>query len=173
MRTIVTLSAMLAFLAYAARAQELPEPGPEHKKLKSYEGVWDAVVHSQGGESKGVMTYKMGLRGLWLFESFEGDFGDLKFEGKGATSYDPAKKKYVNVWVDSMNTSPMFSEGNYDDAGRMVMKGQMPGPGGKTMPVTSIGEDKDKDTKVFRMMMPGKDGKEMEMLKITYKRRAK
>src|SRR2546421_47825 len=82
---------------------------------------------SQGNESKGVMTYKMGLRGLWLFESFEGDFGDMKFEGKGATTYDTANKKYINVWLDSMSTAPMISEGNYENPGRMVMKGQMPG----------------------------------------------
>src|SRR5438128_2794845 len=155
MRTIVATAVMVVLLAVTAPAQEVAKPGPEHEKLKAYEGTWDAVVHSQGGESKGVMTYKMGLGGLWLFESFEGQFGDMKFEGKGATSYDATKKKYVNVWLDSFSTSPMVSEGNYDDAGRMVMKGQMPGPGGKTIPVTMIGESKDKDNKTFRMMMPG------------------
>jgi Protein of unknown function (DUF1579) len=172
MKRVLTLSALFVFLASSAPAQfELPEPGPEHKKLKTYEGVWDAVVNSQGQESKGVMTYKMGLRGLWLFETFEGDFGDMKFEGKGATTYDPAKKKFINIWIDSMSTAPMISEGNVDESGKMVMKGHMPA-GGKNIPVTMIGEDKGKDMKVFRMIV-SENGKEMEMMKITYKRRTK
>ena len=170
MKKVLTLSALFVFMASTAPAQfELPEPGPEHKKLKTYEGVWDAVVNSQGQESKGVMTYKMGLRGLWLFETFEGDFGDMKFEGKGATTYDTAKKKYINIWIDSMSTAPMITEGTVDASGKMVMKGTMPA-GGKNVPVTMIGEDKDKDTKVFRLIA-SENGKEMEMMKITYKRR--
>src|SRR5262245_5254995 len=111
----------------------------------------------------------MGLRGLWLFETFEGDFGDMKFEGKGATTYDPAKKKYINIWIDSMSTAPMITEGTVDASGKMVMKGQMP-RGGKAVPITMIGEDKGKDMKIFRMIV-SENGKEMEMMKITYTRR--
>ena len=40
--------------------------------------------------------------GFWLLLDYKGDFGGMKFEGKGATGYDPNKKKYVSTWVDSM-----------------------------------------------------------------------
>jgi hypothetical protein len=171
MRTVLSLSLVVVLLGYAAPAQEPVKPGPEHKKLEAMVGVWDAMVHSKEGDSKGTMTYKMGLGGLWLFENFEGEFGGMKFQGKGMTTYDPAKKKYINVWIDSMSTSPMISEGNYDGTNRMVMKGEMPMGPGQTVPVTMVSEMKDENNMVFTMTTPGADGK--EMMKITYKRRSK
>src|SRR5919109_2034268 len=91
MRTVLSLAVVMVLLAYAAPAQEPVKPGPEHKKLEAMVGVWDATIHSKEGDAKGTMTYKMGLSGLWLFENFEADFGGMKFQGKGMTTYDPAK----------------------------------------------------------------------------------
>jgi len=84
--------ALAIWLAPSTRAQELPKPGPEHEHLKQFEGKWDATVKAGPMESKGTMTYKMGLGGLWLFSHFEGDFGGTKFEGRGMDTYDPIKK---------------------------------------------------------------------------------
>ena len=39
------------------------------------------------------MTYKMGLRVLWLIGDFEGEFGGMKFQGKFLDAYDPATKR--------------------------------------------------------------------------------
>src|SRR5262245_9569747 len=95
----------------ALMAQAPSEPSPEHKKLKDLEGTWDAVMKMGDMESKGTMVYKMELGGLWLVGDFQGDFGGQKFSGRGLDGYDPIRKKYVSVWVDSMSTSPMFTEG--------------------------------------------------------------
>src|SRR5262249_39704455 len=116
MRKFVCAASVLALVAAVGWAQDFQpvKPGPEHAKMKQLEGTWDAKVESEGKESKGIMTYKMGLGGLWMFEHFEGDFGGMKFEGKGATTYDPHKKKYINIWIDSMSTTPMISEGNFE-----------------------------------------------------------
>ena len=113
------LSAFLALglLVAAARlAAQPPEvkPGPEHELFKQFEGVWDATIKSHGRRLQGHADLQGRPGGLWLLEHFKGDFGGMPFEGRGATSYDPAKKKYVNVWIDSMSTSPMISEGTYD-----------------------------------------------------------
>jgi len=173
MRKIVSVTSVFALLlAVAARGGEFkaPKPGPEHEKFKDMVGVWDAKVESKGKESTATMHYKVGLGGLWLLEHFQGEFEGKKFEGMGATSYDPAKKKYVNVWIDSMSTSPMVSEGNYDKAGKMVMKGQMPLPDGKTIPMTMTLEMKDKNNMVF-VATGTAGGKEFEMMKITYTRK--
>jgi len=175
------LAVMLTFGALVASAQleaEQPpdvKPGPEHAKLKEAEGVWDATIKTMGaGDTKGVLVCKTGLNGLWLIEEFKADLGGLPFEGRGATSYDPAKKKYVNVWIDSMSTSPMVSEGNYDKAMKtLTLVGDMPTPDGKAMKVTMTTIAKDADTKTFRLVAAGPDGKDLEMLQITYKRRAK
>jgi hypothetical protein len=169
------MAACLVLVATRLSAQqEPPKPGPEHEHLKALEGMWDATATSAGGETKGTLGRKMDLNGLWLLEHFQGEAGGMKFEGRGATSYDAAKKKYVNVWIDSMSTSPMVSEGTYDKSSKtLTMKGDMPMPDGKTMKITMVTVTKDANTNVFTMTGAGPDGKDFEMIKITYKRRGK
>jgi hypothetical protein len=153
-------------------AQESPKPGPEHEKIKELAGTWDAVMKMGDAESKGTMVWKVDLGGLWLTSEFQGEFGGEKFTGKGFDSYDPIKKKYVGVWVDSMSTSPMVSEGTYDKAGKVLtMTGEGPGMDGKPTKYKMTTEHKDKDTLFWTMYMPGEDGKDTPMFTITYKRR--
>jgi Protein of unknown function (DUF1579) len=160
--------AALAF-ASAARAQEPPKPGPEHELLKKMEGTWDASMKGGGMESKGTMVYKMDLGGLWLTATFEGEFANMKFAGRGLDTYDAAKKKYIGIWVDSMSTSPMVSEGTYDKEKKtMTMAGEGPGPDGKPTKHTMVTEYKDDDTMVMNMSMG--DAKE-PMFTITFKRK--
>jgi hypothetical protein len=158
----------------AAQEPQIPKPGPEHEHFKQMEGTWDATIHMMEGESKGVMVSKVGLNGLWLLDHFKADFGGMNFEGMGGTSYDAGKKKYVAVWIDSMSTQPMVTEGTYDKQNKtLTMAGNMPTPDGKSMKATMTTVMKDADTMVFNLKAAGPDGKAMEMMKITYKRRAK
>jgi hypothetical protein len=152
--------------------QEPPKPGPEFDHLKNLVGTWDAAIKFSGGESKGTMTYKMELGGLWLVGAFEGEFGGQKFEGRGLDSFDNGKKKYVSVWVDSMTTTPMITEGTYDkDSKTMTMAGESPGQDGKPTKVKTITTVKDKDHLEFVMFMGGKEGKGEEMMTINYTRK--
>src|SRR5260370_9109650 len=64
--------ALVIWLVPGTRAQEPFKPGPEHEHLKQMEGTWDATVKFGGEESKGTMTYKMGLGDMWLLSHFEG-----------------------------------------------------------------------------------------------------
>src|SRR5262249_1249321 len=109
-RVVVMVCAVIALVVPAVRAQPpgMPKPGPEHERLKKLEGTWDATVKTEQGESKGTMIYKMDLGGLWMVSDFKGEFGGQKFQGKGFDGYDPMKKKYVSVWVDSMSIAPML-----------------------------------------------------------------
>src|SRR5262245_49061633 len=93
-RGLVALVLSQAFTP-ALWAQEPPQPGPEHKKLKELEGTWDATIKMGDQESKGTMVWKSDLGGLWLYSEFQGEFAGMKFTGKGFDSYDPIKKKYV------------------------------------------------------------------------------
>src|SRR5262249_34972479 len=124
------------------------------------------------GESKGTMIYKMDLGGLWMVSDFKGEFGGQKFQGKGFDGYDPMKKKYVSVWVDSMSIAPMLGEGTFDKEGKVLTQ-FMEGPGmdGKMTKFKSVTEIQDPDTMVFTMSGPGPQGKDQTMLTITYKRR--
>jgi hypothetical protein len=170
----MALSAAMWWVGPAALAQAPAQPGPEHQRLKDLEGTWDASIKAGADESKGTVTYKMELGGLWLVSSFEGDFGGAKFTGRGLDGYDPAKKKYVSVWVDSWTTSPLNFEGTYDKEGKVLtMTGESTGPDGKPAKVKTTTELKDKDTMVWTMTMPGPDGKDGEMMSISYKRRKK
>jgi hypothetical protein len=169
---VVTMAVWTAGLT--AQEPPLPKPGPEHEHFKELAGTWDATIHMKEGDSKGTMVSKVGLGGLWLLEHFKADLGGMSFEGMGATSYDEGKKKYVSVWIDSMSTSPMVSEGTYDKQNKtLTMTGSMPLPGGKSMKTTMTTIMKDADTMVFSLMAQGDDGKDGEMMKITYKRRSK
>lgn len=163
----IALTAVVA--APSARAQEFPKPGPEHAMLKKLEGTWDATMKGMGMESKGTMTYKMDLGGLWLTSNFEGEFGGAKFQGRGLDSYDAGKKKFVAVWVDNMMTVPLLMEGTYDtDKKAITMTGEGPGPDGKPTKMRMVTHFKDDDTMHFEMFMG--DGKDPGFT-ISYKRK--
>lgn len=146
------------------------KPGPEHEILKQEEGSWDLTF--KGDEAKGSVLCKMGLNGLWLLEHVKADFGGTPFEGHGGTTYDPTKKKYVGVWIDSMSPQPLVSEGSYDKATKtLTMRGKMLQQSGKMGPVTMTTVFQDANSKTFTMKAPGPDGSEVEMFEIRYKRR--
>jgi hypothetical protein len=174
MRKFLMITTLGLFAAAPLTAQQFEvKPGPEHAFLKEAEGAWDATAKSKGKESTGTLSCKMALNGLWLFEHYKGEAAGVAFEGRGATSYDPAKKKFVNVWIDSMVTSPMLSEGTYDKEKKtLTLLGTMPMPDGKSMKSTITITYKDANTKVLSLK-GNMDGKEFGMVEITYKRRAK
>ncbi len=131
-------------------------------------GTWDAQTEG----ATGTMTYQMGLGGLWLIGDFEGEFGGMKFQGKGLDTYDSTTKKYRSVWVDSFSTAPRIMEGNLDKDNKvMTMTGEGPWQQGKTAKFKSITEIKDADTVNFSLFMVDNDGKEQPMVNITYKRK--
>jgi hypothetical protein len=168
---VVVCAASLLFVP-AAAAQELPKPGPEHALLKRAEGTWDATVKMGNTQSKGTMTYKMELGGLWLVSDFTAEFQGTKFQGKGLDTYDPARKKYINIWADAMSTAPMIMEGAYDKDGKVLtMTGEGPSMDGKMTKHRSVLEIKDADTMQFSLFTPGKDGKDRLILSITYERK--
>src|SRR5207248_2344903 len=86
-------AALVAVLAApAARAQDFPKPGPEHELLKKHVGTWDLTMKFGGMETKGTVTYKMELGGLWLASTLQSEFAGMKFEGRGMDSYDAGRK---------------------------------------------------------------------------------
>jgi hypothetical protein len=160
-------------------AQGPVAPTAEHKVLASEEGTWDATVKSfDGGPnaepsvSKGTEVNTLLPGGLWLVSKFEGDFGGLKFEGRGQFGYDPEKKKYIGTWIDSMFPTMSVLEGEYDAKTKtMTYVGEGTGPDGKTKSmqrmVTTTKED---GSRAFTLYMKV-DKNEMKVLEITYTKR--
>jgi len=161
--------ALAVVLCGSLAAQPPAPPGPELDVLKKMVGTWDVTMKMEGVESKGTCVYKMDLGGLWLASVFECDFGGMKFSGRGYDSYDPAKKKYVAVWLDSMVPHAMTMEGTYDAAKKtMTMEGSAPGPDGKLEKMKAVSVMPDGDTIDFKMYMG--DGK-TPAFTILYKRK--
>ena len=166
-RTLCGLA--LAFAACAATAQDAPKAPPELDVLKKLVGDWDATMKFGGMESKGKVTYKMEVGGMWLVSNLESDLSGQKFHGKGLDSYDAGKKKYTSVWVDSMSGSPMTMEGTYDKEKKiMTLAGEGPGMDGKPTKYRSVSQMPDNDTINFSMYMG--DGKDPAFT-VVYKRR--
>jgi hypothetical protein len=158
-----------AVLAVPGWSQEMPKPGPEHKLLKEREGTWETTMKAGGMESKGTVTYKMELGGMWLVGSMESELFGTKFSGRSLESYHPAKKKYVSVWVDSMSTAPITMEGNYDkEKQTWVMVGEGPGMDGKPTKYRSVSRMPDANT--IEMTMYIDDGKD-PVFTVIYKRK--
>ena len=169
LRCVCAVALAVAVAAPAAKAQEFPKPGPEHELLKKMEGTWDLTMKFGGDETKGTVTHKMELGGLWLVGDLRSEIFGAKFYGKGLDTYDPETKKYVSVWVDSMSARPMVMEGTYDKAKKtLTMTGEGPGPDRKPAKWKSVSEFSDDDTIKFSMYVG--DGKD-PMFTITYKRK--
>jgi len=169
---IGSLLLALAMTPFAALGQSPPTPGPEHETLKKLEGTWNAKVKMGDSESTATATYKMVCGGMWLMSDFQGQFGDQKFSGQGLDSYDPEKKKYVSVWVDSMSTRPMFLEGTYDKEKKtMTMTGEAPGPDGKLAKHKMVTHMPDDDHQTFTMYIVGDDGQDNKVMTIEYTRK--
>lgn len=163
-----------------AALMKLHTPGPAHKVLQPFVGTWQAKVkmYSEPGkpsESEGTMTRKWILDGRFLEEKFEGNFGGMEFKGIGLTGYDNVKKKYTGLWIDSMSTSMMTSEGNYNEdtktfsyAGEyycVKCKANV-----KSRDVVRIVDDNTIEQKMYRTE-PG--SKETISMEITYTRKGK
>jgi hypothetical protein len=150
-------------------AQPPAKPGPEMDYLKKYVGTWDVTMKFSGAETKGTMTYKFELGGMWLASTLEAELFGMKYMGKGMDSYDANKKKYVSTWFDNMSGYVTVMEGNFDAAMKMLtLTGEGPGSGGKMAKMKSTTTMPNDDTIEF-VMYEG-DAKE-PMFTITYKRK--
>ncbi|QDT01297.1 DUF1579 domain-containing protein [Adhaeretor mobilis] len=175
---LVLLSCSVGSTAVA----QMATPSAEHKNLAAEVGVWDANLQmwmapdAPPMPSKGVETNKM-MGDFWIISEFKSDMGGMTFTGHGQHGYDPAKKKYVGTWIDSMSPYLSTQEGEFDAksntltllaTGRNMMTGEIE----KSKMVSKY---IDENTKVFEIYMPveGEEGKWWKSLQIDYKRRAK
>ncbi|HAV63154.1 MAG TPA: hypothetical protein DCY13_12410 [Verrucomicrobiales bacterium] len=175
--SIATRAALLfafAFIHHPAFSQEggPPAPGPEHALLKRLEGQWSAKMKMGDSESAATATYKMECGGMWLVSDFRGMMAGGPFQGRGLDGYDPAKGKYVSVWVDSWSTTPLMLEGTYDkEAKKLTMTGTGPGSDGSPVKYRMLTHYKDDNHHTFTMYVTGGGGQEQLVLTIDYQRK--
>ena len=186
--SLAAIGASLILASHAAVAQDqqdqpwLIKPSEQHKVLKKDVGTWDATVKvwpmagAEPLESKGVEKNRLLKGGLWLMTRFEGEVIGMPFIGMGASGYDPAEKKYVGTWVDTMTPHMMTTKSDYDEktktmAGVTETRDAMTGEKYTAKMISRYNDDD--DTRVMEMHRKGEDGKEWKVMEISYKRSAK
>lgn len=169
---ILLVTALCCF-GVTAFAQEPQTPGPEHARLEKMVGTWDTVMEMGGQKSKGTATYKSICGGMWIASDFESELAGVPFQGHGMDGYDQMKKKHVGYWFDSMTSTPMSMEGNFDaDDKVLTMTGTSPGPDGKPQKFRTTTEMQGTDRMTFKMyMITVEAGKEELAFTIEYTRR--
>jgi len=150
-------------------------PGAPHQTMASMAGNYDIKVkswHDPKGpatEEAGTATRKMILGGRVLVEDVNSTMMGSPFTGQGLRGYDNVTGKYWSLWMDSMSTGMMTSEGTCDAKGACTFTGSWndavtKGPYKVRMTTRWTSPT----TEIFEMYGPGKDGKEMKMMEITY-----
>ena len=156
--------------------QKYGTPGKEHEVLKQMEGTFDADAtfrmdpSSPEQNSKGKTVNELIFDGRFLKSDYSGDFAGSPFKGMNLLGYDRMKKKYINMWTDSMSTALMFSEGT-GDAKTITLSGEYDCPitqMKRTMKqvVTIV----DKDHHTIEGYDVGADGKEFKTMTLKYTR---
>jgi hypothetical protein len=175
MRAAACAASLTLTLAAGAWAQgPPPPPGPEHEILGRDVGVWDATIEmtfpgAPPMTMNGVETNTL-MGGRWLVSQYESDMMGQPFEGRGITGWDPEKKVYFGVWVDTMSADMTHAESTYDSETK-TMTGwmEMPDPmGGKTRAKTEATWP-DEDTRIVKVFAP--DGGPEPFMTFTYEKR--
>jgi hypothetical protein len=166
--TLVALGLLLG--PSLAQQPAMPRPGPEHERLKGMVGEWDCVMEMMGQEHKASSVCTLDLGGFWVTEKFNGEFGGMKFEGRGTFGYCPIKKKYVGTWIDSMSPSMMVMEGTCPDENPMIMTGEGPDESGKMVKHKTVTVRKGNDAALMTMYKVN-GNQEEKVFTITYKRK--
>ena len=175
-----------AFTAYSFTSQtpdekamyELMAPGEHHKLLEDKVGKWNMTVKmaetpmGPASESPATSEMKWILDGRFIQDDTHGSFGGMPFTGLGLGGYDNMKKKYVSIWMDSMGTGVMSTEGTYDAKSKtFTYTGEMQDPMQmKMVPVKMVEKVTDKDNWSMTMFTTGPGGKDIQMMEILYKR---
>lgn len=180
--TAATLSGILAaaFLGAFGADPHGPAQGPSAAQsrphpdlLAACEGAFD-LAFAPDGARKGTSRCQLGIGGLWLLEQVQAEFGGKAYEGRGTTSYDPARNRYVSVWIDSMSPRPLVTEGTYNQATKtLTLAGDMATPDGTVARAVLVTVFRDAGARTFAFKVVRPDGRETELFRIEYQRRTR
>lgn len=166
----VTGVCIVVFVAALLRAEEVPSfpaPQKEHEWLKQFEGAWETDMEANiaPGEPPvkchGTISARM-LGGFWVVSDVNNEIGGIPFVAVQTIGYDPAKKKYIGTWVDSMISHLWNYEGTLDKTGKILTL-EAEGPNfmkaGQLAKFRDVYEFKSKDHLVTASLMQAEDGK--------------
>ncbi len=179
MRALFLMSFAIA-MPLATAATEKPAAAAavsEHDVLAMEEGVWDAAIEFPPSAPGAATTHATGVQTNTFVTGkrwIKNDFAvDAKYGGHGTWGYDPVKRKYVGIWVDSNQDYIRFDEGSYDATTRtMTWSSELRQPAPHPPAKYRMTEEFRGDTRVLTMTAIGpKTGKEIPLGTITFRRR--
>lgn len=158
---------------------KLAQPGEQHKLLQPLVGTFNAEVTTWEGpgaapqRSTATSENTWVLGGRFMYQVVKGSFAGEPFEGLGYLGYDNYKKVYVGVWMDSMGTGLMLSEGTVDAGGKVfTFTSEMDDPvSGKKLRFRETLKVLDGGKLLTEMFVTGPDGKEFKNMEIVYTRK--
>jgi|GEM_PF-808835 len=193
MRKIHRISLLPLIFSTAVFSADAPTPPPapssekiaatatpaatEWDVLKLEAGTWDADIEFPADKPdqpptrmKGVQTNTFVVGDHWIKNEF--DF-DATYAGHGTWGYDPKKKKYVGIWVDTNQDYIRLDEGSYDAATHtMTWTSELRQPDPYPPAKYRMIEVFNGDSRILTMTAIGpKSGKEQLLGTITFHRR--
>lgn len=157
---------------------EMIKPGPYHERLGRFIGKWDTetTMHGMGApmKTKGEAEIRWLLEGRWLLTDSRYSMMGQQAHGFAIQGYDNFKKKYVGMWVDSMNTALLTMSGTASRDGKVetmwgLMDEPMTGEVGKHVKYVTRVIDNDKF--VFEIHDLAIGGDKTMVVEIVYTRK--
>ena len=120
---------------------------------------------------KGEYVAKMEVGGFFLMGTFKSKVEGNENEGRGVMGYDPVKKAYTGIWLDSNRPFMTKVRGNWTEEGKVFEEVMTtPGPDGKSTKSKVVTKIKDDDTMVTTTTFTIPDAGEAKMV-ITFTRK--
>lgn len=101
---------------------EMPKPGPNHKKLEAFAGMWkgeEKMYPSEwdpkGGVSNATMNCRVACDGFYVVGEYEQSRdGVVTFRGHSVIGFEEQGQEVVMYWFDSMGMGANLFRGKFD-----------------------------------------------------------
>ena len=158
----------------------LSKPGASHKLLDVFAGDWDVKIRFWSApsaapeDSHGTSRLTWILGDRFLQEEFQGDVLGEQYQGLGLMGYDAAARRFMTVWLDSLNTAIAYQHGKYfEEQNRFELSGEVYDPLlGRTKTTRSEIQVVSPNEYTVTMIDTSPSGASFKSLEITYVRRS-
>ena len=151
-------------------------PGPIHERLAELAGSWDVstrfVMGDKEQQGKAKCEAKMILGGRFLQQDYTSRIQGQPFLVLQLWGYDNAKKKSIEIMMDTMGTGVLHNEGTVSDDGKVITNtGERRDPAtGKPYKLRTVATLIDRDNFVIEWYGTEEGGQEKKTVTLTHKR---
>ena len=174
----LALTVLGAITLTAQDVPQMPAPAKEHEWLKKLVGNWEfeseIFMKPDAAPMKTKSTEVVrSVGGFWVASEGKSEMMGQPFVWAMTLGFDPASKKYVGTWIDSMSSFQWRSQGSVDATGNILTlesEGPCPKRPGTLTKFRDVTEFKSNDERAFTSSMQDEDGKWVTMVRGTARR---